>query len=239
MNEHELMSIFNKNFQVYTDIRFLKFNIEKALKLSIYSLEVYISKEVPLIYRKTRYLAPIALSINGQKRSDLSNISDELGFIPLIKSACNDDVRLINLESSRKYKLPRAEEFIKISKDLVRKFNAEFNKIEVNDAAFDQVKTELNRLGVEYIEIDNGIEIKNQKIFITNLSTLMLPDKYATDYKIVFPDVRYLYKMKLHSNEQGNRLISVGFITRENNKDIVFHPEDHRVVIENNQVIPI
>ncbi len=237
MDEHELMYEFNKNFQVYTDVRFLKFNIEKCLNSTVRTLDVYLSKSVPLIYKKYRYLVPIAVAINGIKRTDIKSLKDILGFIPLFKMTCNEDVLMMNLDTKKKnYKLLGADDFKSISRDLVKEFNVEFNNNGSDESKLKPVKDELERMGVKYTDKGNVLEIYGQQMVVTSMSTFLLPDKYARDYTVIAPDVRYLYKMRLHNNEQGNRLISIGFITRKDNEDIVIHPEDYRVVINNNQI---
>ena len=237
MDEHELMREFNRSFQVYTDIRFLKFNIEKCINSTVRSLDVYLSKSVPLIYKKYRYLVPIAVAINGIKRTDIKSLKEMLGFIPLFKITCNEDVLMINLDTKKKnYKLLGADDFKSISRDLVKDYNVEFNYNGSDESKLKPVKDELERLGVKYTDKGDALEIDGQQMIVTSMSTFLLPDKYAKDYTVIAPDVRYLYKMRLHNNEQGNRLTSIGFITRKNNEDIVIHPEDYRVIINNNQI---
>ena len=221
MDEHELMREFNRSFQVYTDIRFLKFNIEKCINSTVRSLDVYLSKSVPLIYKKYRYLVPIAVAINGIKRTDIKSLKEMLGFIPLFKITCNEDVLMINLDTKKKnYKLLGADDFKSISRDLVKDYNVEFNYNGSDESKLKPVKDELERLGVKYTDKGDALEIDGQQMIVTSMSTFLLPDKYAKDYTVIAPDVRYLYKMRLHNNEQGNRLTSIGFITRKNNEDI-------------------
>ena len=156
MDEHELMHDFNKNFQVYTDIRFLKFNIEKSLNSTVRTLDVYLSKSVPLIYKKYRYLVPIAVAINGIKRTDIKSLKDILGFIPLFKITCNEDVLMMNLDTKKKnYKLLGADDFKSISRDLVKEFNVEFNNNGSDESKLKPVKDELERMGVKYIDKGN------------------------------------------------------------------------------------
>lgn len=238
VDEHELMHDFNKNFQVYTDVRFLKFNMEKSLKKPVHALDVYISKSVPLIYRKYRYMVPIAISINGQPRTTIDTIIKLLGFIPLFKLICNDDVMMINLEDTRRsYKLVGADEYKESTRTIVRDFNIKYNDVGSDDSKLERAKSELDRLNIEYEETKNILEIKDQKVIITQLSTFILPDKYMNDYLVVAPDVRYLYKMRLQNDEQGNRFVSLGFVIRRGSEDIIIHPEDNRVIISDGRIV--
>ena len=237
-DEHTLMREFNKNFQVYKDIRFLKFNLEKSLGKPVHAIDVYLSRSVILRYRKHRYMVPIAVSINGQKRTSLEPILGVLGFIPLFDIICNEEVLLINLEDGmRSYNLVGANTFKEASVSLVKKFNVMFNDVDNDETKLVSVENELKRLNIPYDKVDGILEIQGQNIIITQLSTFVLPDKYLKDYIVISPEVRYLYRMRLINNQQDGRLTSLGFIVRSNNEDIVIHPEEHKCIVVDGKII--
>lgn len=232
--------------QIYTSIQFLIFDLEKALGIEIddsrfiayMSNRCYMNKN-----GSDRLYAPYLIKI-GREKYDLDRITALLHHIPLIPHVISKDRMELNFRNKLKESVVRDDE--KVSKAEQRLKQLSLLAMREAGGAIEPTDTViidlLKKYEVNYKEENGLIVLPDQKIVITNISLILLPNEYK-DYECIH-DGEHLFYNSICGDKRQGPVEALGYYTRVREtktklREIAAHAEDHIAIIDDEGIFDL
>ena len=231
--------------QIYTSIQFLIFDLERVLGTEIDDSRfiVYMSNRCYMNWKgKDRLYAPFMIKI-GRERYDLEHIVSLLNHIPLIPHVISKERMELNYRNQLKTSVIREEEKVASAETRLKRLSLslmreEGGKVEIPKVIIDLLK----KYEVKYEEENGLIVLHDQKIVITNLSLILLPEEYK-DYECIHDGEHQFYSSICGENKNGS-VEALGYYTRIREtrtklREIAVHAEDHIAIINSEGIFDL
>lgn len=231
---------FKSKFQIYSEIGFLRFDLENVLIDDINNFSISFTKNLFLEIDEKRYVVPFQCSLitkdNKRDQYGFNDLCQTLGFVPIfdLKLTSNKIVNITIQPKGEKIEItekPTSNMKKQIDDALVKiyEYNKLYNK---KEDTYDMSAIKNVLQPCDYEEHDDMIILKNEncKVVIIPFSIALLDVKYK-DYDVIHADFKKLYMSKCKEHYSESSVISVGYFVRKDN--ILFETKQRLALLDN------